>query len=37
MGEPKSFFIILQWIWDLLEIKGDIMAFMGTIPSRPKY
>ncbi|KAL7628238.1 hypothetical protein AAE478_002437 [Parahypoxylon ruwenzoriense] len=37
MGEPASFFIILQWIFKLLDIPGDAAKFMSTIPSKPKY
>ncbi|OTB03038.1 hypothetical protein M426DRAFT_263842 [Hypoxylon sp. CI-4A] len=37
MGEPESFSIILKWIFELLEIPGDIGQFLSTIPSRPKY
>lgn len=37
MGEPESFFIILEWFSKLLDIKIDIPQFMSTIPSKPKY
>ncbi|CAJ2513474.1 Uu.00g015930.m01.CDS01 [Anthostomella pinea] len=37
MGEPTSFFIILPWIFKLLEIEGDVRRFMSTIPFKPKY
>jgi len=37
MGEPDSFFIILQWIYGLLGIKGHFMDQMKTLPTRTKY
>ncbi|KAI0485299.1 yellowish-green 1-like protein [Xylariaceae sp. FL0804] len=38
MGEPESFFIILRWLFKLLDIKdGDPGKFMSTIPSKPQY
>ncbi|KAI1076743.1 yellowish-green 1-like protein [Whalleya microplaca] len=37
MGEPTAFFVILKWIFNLLEIKGDVGKFMSTIPFKPKY
>ena len=37
MGEPDSFFIILKWIYKLLNIQGDIMDQMKMLPSKTKY
>lgn len=37
MGEPQSFTIILQWIFKLLDIQGDVGRFLSTIPFKPKY
>lgn len=37
MGEPESFFIILQWLYDLFGLEGHPAEQMKTIPSRPKY
>ncbi|KAI1467467.1 yellowish-green 1-like protein [Daldinia caldariorum] len=37
MGEPQSFSIILQWLFKLLDIQGDVGKFLLTIPSKPKY
>lgn len=37
MGEPDSFVIILQWLFDLLEISGDVEAFLATIPFKAQY
>lgn len=37
MGEPESFFIILQWLYDLFGLEGHPAEQMKTIPSKPKY
>ncbi|KAI1364574.1 Alpha/Beta hydrolase protein [Xylaria arbuscula] len=37
MGEPASFVVILQWLFELLEIPGDVRKFLMTIPFKPKY
>ncbi|KAI0970116.1 Alpha/Beta hydrolase protein [Xylaria arbuscula] len=37
MGEPDSFVIILQWLFKLLEIPGDVNKFLSTIPFKAKY
>ncbi|KAF2236312.1 alpha/beta-hydrolase [Viridothelium virens] len=37
MGEPESFFIILEWLYKLFGIQGNAGQQMSTIPSRPKY
>ncbi|KAI0423296.1 Alpha/Beta hydrolase protein [Xylaria grammica] len=37
MGEPASFVIILQWLFKLLEIPGDVSKFLSTIPFKAKY
>ncbi|KAI1847564.1 hypothetical protein JX266_006416 [Neoarthrinium moseri] len=37
MGEPQSFFIILNWLAKLLDFKIDTGRFMSTIPSKPKF
>lgn len=37
MGEPMSFFIILNWIYKLLDIKTPPGAQMSTLPFQPKY
>ena len=34
MGEPESFFIILQWIYDLFGLEGKPVDQMKTIPSK---
>ncbi|KAI1415649.1 yellowish-green 1-like protein [Hypoxylon sp. FL1857] len=37
MGEPDSYFVILKWIFELLDIQGDVNQFLSTVPSKPKY
>ncbi|QIW99771.1 hypothetical protein AMS68_005289 [Peltaster fructicola] len=37
MGEPESFAIILNWLYQLLGLQGNPADQMKTIPSRPKY
>ena len=37
MGEPEAFFVILEWIHDLLGLDGDVGAQMRILPSRMKY
>ncbi|KAI0521374.1 Alpha/Beta hydrolase protein [Xylaria bambusicola] len=37
MGEPASFVIILQWLFKLLEVPGDVRKFLSTIPFKAKY
>lgn len=37
MGEPDSFFIILKFIYGLLQLDGNIMDQMKTLPARSKY
>ncbi|KAI0387321.1 yellowish-green 1-like protein [Hypomontagnella monticulosa] len=37
MGEPQSFPIILKWIFELLDIQGDVGKFLSTLPFKPKY
>lgn len=37
MGEPMSFFIILQWLYGVLGVKGDMVKQMQTIPFKPKF
>ncbi|KAK7975815.1 hypothetical protein PG989_014278 [Apiospora arundinis] len=37
MGEPESFMIILQDLFDVLEIKANPGKFLSTLPFQPKY
>jgi len=37
MGEPMSFTIIIPWIYDLLGVKGDLVAQLKTIPFKAQY
>lgn len=37
MGEPESFFIILNWLFELFGLEGKPADFMKTIPFKPKY
>ncbi|GAP82930.1 putative conidial pigment biosynthesis protein ayg1 protein [Rosellinia necatrix] len=37
MGEPESFAIILEWLFKLLEVPGNVGEFLSTIPFKPKY
>ncbi|KAI0593425.1 yellowish-green 1-like protein [Biscogniauxia sp. FL1348] len=37
MGEPASFFVILRWIFKLLDIQGDPVQFLSTLPFQPKF
>ncbi|KAI3328204.1 Alpha/Beta hydrolase protein [Ustulina deusta] len=37
MGEPASFFVILQWLFKLLEISGNVNEFLSTIPFKAQY
>lgn len=37
MGEPMSFFIILQWFYRLFGIQADPVKQMQTLPFKPKY
>ncbi|KAF2402292.1 alpha/beta-hydrolase [Trichodelitschia bisporula] len=37
MGEPESFFIILNWIYKLFGIDGNIGAQMSTLPFKAQY
>ncbi|KAI1339548.1 yellowish-green 1-like protein [Xylariaceae sp. FL0016] len=37
MGEPASFGIILRWLFELLDVEGDVGKFMSTIPFKPRY
>lgn len=37
MGEPLSFFIILNWLYKLFGIKADPVKQMQTLPFKPKY
>ncbi|KAK3630641.1 hypothetical protein LTR56_017319 [Elasticomyces elasticus] len=37
MGEPQSFFIILNWLYKLFGMEGNPADQLKTIPSRPKY
>ncbi|KAL5115260.1 hypothetical protein ACEQ8H_006852 [Pleosporales sp. CAS-2024a] len=37
MGEPASFFIILKWLYKLLDIKADAGKQMSTLPFQAKY
>lgn len=37
MGEPESFFIILNWMYKLFGLAGNPADQLKTIPSRPKY
>lgn len=37
MGEPASFTVILQWLFKLLDVPGDVSEFLSTIPFKPKY
>jgi hypothetical protein len=37
MGEPESFFVILQWIYDLFGLDGHPGEQLKTIPTKTKY
>ncbi|KAF2478212.1 alpha/beta-hydrolase [Lindgomyces ingoldianus] len=37
MGEPMSFFIILNWLYRLFGIEADPVKQMQTLPFKPKY
>ena len=37
MGEPESFMIILQELFDVLDIKANPGKFLSTLPFQPKY
>jgi dienelactone hydrolase len=37
MGEPMSFFIILNWLYKLFDIKANPVTQMQTLPFKPKY
>jgi hypothetical protein len=37
MGEPESFGIVLNWLFNLFGLDGNPADFMKTIPSKPKY
>lgn len=37
MGEPQSFFIIMNWIYKLFGIKGNAGQQLSTMPFKPKY
>lgn len=37
MGEPMSFFIIIQWLYELFGIEADVVKQMQTLPFKPKY
>lgn len=37
MGEPESFFIIMNWIYKLFGIKGNAGQQLSTMPFKPKY
>ncbi|KAF2083758.1 alpha/beta-hydrolase [Saccharata proteae CBS 121410] len=37
MGEPESFFIILEWIYNLFGIEANPGAQMSTVPFKAKY
>ncbi|KAI0018423.1 alpha/beta-hydrolase [Xylariomycetidae sp. FL0641] len=37
MGEPTSFSVILNWLFKVLEVPGDVKQFMATIPFQPKF
>ena len=37
MGEPAAFSIILRWLFSRLDVDGDVVEFMKTIPTRTKY
>lgn len=37
MGEPESFFVILNWIYKLFGIKANAGQQMSTMPFKPKY
>ncbi|KAI0427220.1 Alpha/Beta hydrolase protein [Xylaria sp. FL1042] len=37
MGEPASFVIILQWLFKLLDISGDVKKFLSTLPFKAQY
>ncbi|KAK5652032.1 hypothetical protein OQA88_10935 [Cercophora sp. LCS_1] len=37
MGEPEAFFVILEWIHEVLGLDGDWMAQMRALPSKMKY
>lgn len=37
MGEPMSFFIILNWLYKLFGIQADPATQMQTLPFKPKY
>jgi hypothetical protein len=37
MGEPESFFIILQWIYNLFGIDAHPGAQMATIPFKSQF
>ncbi|KAF2011938.1 alpha/beta-hydrolase [Aaosphaeria arxii CBS 175.79] len=37
MGEPMSFFIILNWLYNLFGIEADAVKQMQTLPFKPKF
>ncbi|KAK8183365.1 Alpha/Beta hydrolase protein [Phyllosticta capitalensis] len=37
MGEPESFFIIMNWIYKLFGIEGNAGQQLATMPFKPKY
>lgn len=37
MGEPESFFIILNWLYKLFGIEASAVKQMQTLPFKPKY
>jgi len=37
MGEPEAFFVILEWIHEVLGLDGDVKSQMRGLPSRMKY
>ena len=37
MGEPESFAIILNWIYAILGLEGNVVDQLKTLPFRAKY
>jgi hypothetical protein len=37
MGEPESFTIILNWIYRILGLEGNVVDQMKTLPFKAKY
>lgn len=37
MGEPESFFVILNWLYKLFGVKGDALKQVQSLPFKPRY